>query len=147
MSLKDKLQDDLKLAMREKNDVRKATLRQTIAEIKNAEIAKRGELDDDETQALLRTLVKRRQETISELEKAARTQMLAEEKAQLDVLETYLPQMMGREQVIEVTRGVIENLGQPGPQQFGQVMKSVMSELKGKADGKLVSEVVRELLK
>jgi len=147
MSLKDKLQDDLKTAMRNKDDVRKATLRYTLAELKNAEIAKRGELDDAEMQTLLRTLVKRRQETIDELEKAERAEMLAEEKAQLDVLETYLPQMMGREQVMEVTRGVIDSLGQPGPQQFGQVMKTVMAELKGKADGKLVSEVVRDLLK
>lgn len=147
MSLKDKLQDDLKIAMRDKDDVRKATLRQTIAEIKNAEVAKRGGLDDDETQALLRTLVKRRQETISELEKVDRAELLAEEKAQLDVLTKYLPQMMSRDQVIEATRGVIERLDQPGPQQFAQVMKSVMGELKGKADGKLVSEVVRDLLK
>lgn len=148
MSLKEKLQDDLRSAMRNKDKVRKATLRQTIAEIKNAEVSKRGEMDEDELLALLRTQVKRRQETISELEKAGgRTELLAEEIAQIEVLKIYLPQMMSRDEVVAAAQGAVEHAGEPGPQQFGQVMKEVMRELKGKADGKLVSEVVRELLK
>lgn len=148
MSLKEKLQDDLRSAMRNKDKVRKATLRQTIAEIKNAEVSKRGEMDEDELLALLRTQVKRRQETISELEKAGgRTELLAEEIAQIEVLKIYLPQMMSRDEVVAAAQAAVEHAGEPGPQQFGQVMKEVMRELKGKADGKLVSEVVRELLK
>ena len=148
MSLKDRLQDDLRSAMRNKDEVRKATLRQTIAEIKNAEVSKRGEMDEDELLTLLRTQVKRRQETISELEKAGgRAELLAEEKAQIEVLNIYVPQMMGRDEVVAVAQGAVERAGEPGPQQFGQVMKEVMRELRGKADGKLVSEVVRELLK
>ncbi len=146
MSLKVKLQDDLKSAMRDNHAVRKAVLRQTITAIKLAEVAKIGELSDDEALAVLRTEVKRRRETIAELEQANRPELLAEERAQLEVLAAYLPQQMSREQIADVARDVLARLGNPGPSQMGQVMKHMMSELKGKADGKLVQEVVRELM-
>lgn len=146
MTLKSQLQDDLKTAMRQNDAIRKAALRMTIAAIKNAEIAKFGELNDDETLAVLRTEVKRRRETINELEKADRPELLAEEKAQLDVLTAYLPQQMSREQIAETARVVLARMGHPDPKQMGQVMKQMMAELKGRADGKLVQEVVRELM-
>lgn len=132
--------------MRDSDAVRKATLRQTISAMKLAEVAKIGELSDDEALAVLRTEVKRRRETIAELETANRPELLAEEQAQLEVLTAYLPQQMSREQIADVARDVLARLGSPGPGQMGQVMKHMMSELKGKADGKLVQEVVRELM-
>jgi uncharacterized protein YqeY len=148
MSLKTQLQDDLKSAMRENDAVRKATLRMTIAAVKNAEVAKLGELNDDELLALLRTEVKRRRETIAELDalRAERPGLLAEEKAQLDVLTAYLPQQMSREQIAETAKGVLARMGNPDAKQMGQVMKQMMAELKGRADGKLVQDVVRELM-
>ena len=146
MSFKTQLQDDLKAAMRDSDPARKAALRLTLAAIKNAEIAKIGELSDDETLAVLRSEVKRRRETIAELEKANRPELLAEERAQIAVLERYLPQQLSREQIAESARIVLARMGQPGPNQMGQVMKQMMAELKGKADGKLVQEVVRELM-
>ncbi len=148
MSLKTQLQDDLKAAMRDNDPVRKAALRLTLAAIKNAEVAKIGELTDDEALAVLRTEVKRRRETITELEalQAGRPELLDEEQAQLAVLDGYLPQQMNREQIAEVAKAVLAHLGDPGPNQMGQVMKQMMAELKGKADGKLVQEVVRDML-
>lgn len=148
MSLKTQLQDDLKSAMRDNDAVRKAALRLTIAAIKNAEVAKIGELNDDEALAVLRTEVKRRRETIAELDalRANRSDRLLEEQAQLDVLNRYLPQQMGREQVAEAVKAVLADMGNPPAGQFGAAMKQVMAELKGKADGKLVQEVLRELM-
>ena len=146
MSLKTQLQDDLKAALRDNDAVRKAALRLTIAAIKNAEIAKIGELSDDEALAVLRTEVKRRRETIAELEQAARPELLAEEQAQLAVISSYLPQPMGREQIAEVVKAVLVRMGHPPAKEFGAAMKQVMAELKGKADGKLVQEVLRELM-
>jgi len=145
MPLKTQLQEDLKAALRSNDTVRKATLRFTIAAIKNAEIAKIGELSDDETLAVLRTEVKRRRETIAELAKADRPDLLAEETAQLDVLNAYLPQQMNREQIAEVVKAVLAR-GNPPANEFGAAMKQVMAELKGKADGKLVQAVLRELM-
>jgi len=147
MSLKTRLQDDLKTAMRDNDALRKDVLRLTIAAIKNAEIAKIGELTDDELLAVLRTEVKRRRETIAEVERAGRTDLLAKEQAQLEVLSAYLPQQMSREQIVVAAKAVLAQMGAADPKQMGLVMKNIMAELKGKADGKLVQEVVRELMK
>ena len=146
MLLKDQLQNDLKMAMRDSDSVRKDTLRLTIAAIKNAEIAKIGVLSDDEALAVLRTEAKRRRETIAELEKAGRPDLLEVERAQLEVLTGYLPQQMSREQIAEVAKSVLERMDHPDAKQMGLVMKQMMAEVKGKADGKLVQEVVRELM-
>jgi uncharacterized protein YqeY len=146
MTLKAQLQDDLKAAMRDNDAIRKSALRMTIAAIKNAEVAKIGELTDEEAVAVLRSEVKRRHETLADLEKAGRFESLGEEQALLDVLNGYLPQQMGREQIVEVVKTVLARMGQPPSTQFGAAMKQVMAELKGKADGKLVQEVLRELM-
>ena len=146
MTLKAQLQDDLKAAMRDNDAIRKSALRMTIAAIKNAEVAKIGELTDEEAVAVLRSEVKRRHETLADLEKAGRFESLGEEQALLDVLNAYLPQQMGREQIVEVVKTVLARMGQPPSAQFGAAMKQVMAELKGKADGKLVQEVLRELM-
>ena len=146
MPLKDQLQNDLKVAMRDNDPVRKDTLRLTLAAIKNAEVAKIGALSDEEALAVLRTEAKRRRETIAELEKAGRPDLLEVERAQLEVLTGYLPQQMSREQIAEVAQSVLERMGHPDAKQMGLVMKHIMAEVKGKADGKLVQEVVRELM-
>ncbi|HEY4688660.1 MAG TPA: GatB/YqeY domain-containing protein [Anaerolineae bacterium] len=146
MPLKTQLQDDLKTAMRDHDEVRKSALRLLLAAIKNAEVAKIGELTDEETLAVLRTEVKRRNETIAELEGADRPELLKEERAKLDVVTRYLPQQMSREQIAEVARAVLARMAPPDARQVGPVMKQMMAELKGKADGKLVQEVVRELM-
>jgi uncharacterized protein YqeY len=117
---------------------------------KNAETAEgratRGDLTDEEVAALLQTEVKRRRDTIAELEKVSRPQMLADEQAELQALLEYVPQQMTREQIVEAARAVISQTGATGPAQMGTVMKQLMAQLKGQADGKLVSEVVHELL-
>jgi uncharacterized protein YqeY len=150
MALKQKLQDDLKAAMKEGSKRKLAALRLTLASIKIAETAEtrstRGDLTDEEVTALLQTEVKRRRDTIAELEKVGRPEMLADEKAELEALMEYLPKQLTREQVGEAARAVIAATGATGPAQTGVVMKQLMAQLKGQADGKMVSDVVRELL-
>ncbi len=150
MSLKAKLQDDLKAAMKEGRKRKLAALRLTLASIKVAETAEtrstHSDLTDDEVTALLQTEVKRRRDTIAELEKVGRPEMLADEKAELEALMDYLPRQLSREQVLEAARAVIAATGATGPAQTGRVMKQLMAQLKGQADGKVVSQVVRELL-
>jgi uncharacterized protein YqeY len=146
VDIKTRLQQDLKTAMRDKDEVRKRALRFTLAAIKNAEVDKIGELDGAEMDALLQAQVKRRRDTIDELEKAGRLEAQAVEKAELECLLDYLPQQLSREEIELAARAVIAELGANSPAQMGQVMKCLMAELKGRADGRLVSQVVKELL-
>lgn len=148
MNVKEQLQADLKTALLNKDELRKNVIRFTVSAIKNAEIAKPGhELSDADLLALLTTEVKRRKDTISELEKVDRPELLKEEKAQFEVLMNYLPKQLSRAAIVETAQKVIAEVGASGPQATGQVMKRLMADLKGKADGKLVSEVVNELMK
>ena len=112
-----------------------------------AEIDKLTPLTDAEMQAVLFTEVKRRRDTIAELETAHRPELLEEAKAQLELALRYLPVQMSREEVVAAAQKVIAEVGVSGPQAAGEVMKRLMPGLKGKADGKLINEVVRELLK
>lgn len=159
MNVKAQLQADLKTAMLNKDELRKNVIRFTISAVKNAEIAKPGhELSDADMLAVLTSEVKRRKDTLAELEKVDRPELLKEEKAQLEVLMNYLPQQMSREEIVEAAQKVIAEVSasdppfggktpQAVPQAAGQVMKRLMAELKGRADGKLVNEVVHDLMK
>jgi uncharacterized protein YqeY len=146
MTLKQRLQDDLKLAMRAKDVLRKRTLRMALAEIKNREIEVRGELSDADVAAVLQKEAKRRRETLEELAQVDRPDLVASEQAELEMLTEYLPQQISREEIADLAHRVIADLGVEGPRQMGQVMGALMPQLKGRADGKLVNQVVRELL-
>jgi len=150
MSLKTKLQDDLKAAMKAGDKRKLAALRLTLSSIKIAETAEtratRGDLTDEELLAVLQTEVKRRRDSIAELETANRPELLADEKAELAALMEYLPKQLSREQIAETARAVIAAVGATSPAQMGPVMKQLTAQLKGQADGKLISEVVKELL-
>jgi len=111
-----------------------------------AEIAKLTPLTDEEQLAVLTTEVKRRRETIADAEKAKRLDLIAREQAELDVVLSYLPKQMSREEVTAAAQKVIAEVGAKGPQDTGKVMGKLMPQLKGKADGKMIREVVKELL-
>jgi uncharacterized protein YqeY len=146
MNLKERLQNDLKHAMRQRDEVRKRTLRMALAAIKNQEIEARGELSDADVAAILQKEAKQRHETLDELAGVDRPDLVAAEQAELGVLAEYLPKQLGREEIADLARQVIADVGAEGPRQMGQVMRVMMPQLKGRADGKLVNEVVRELL-
>ncbi|MCX7680971.1 MAG: GatB/YqeY domain-containing protein [Anaerolineae bacterium] len=146
MSIKSQLQDDLKEALRARDERRKKVIRMALAAIVNAEVEHGGELSDGDVIAVLQKEARRRQETIAELRQANRPELLAEEEAELGILERYLPRLLSREEIGQEARRVIAELGATGMGQMGAVMRQLMSELKGRADGRLVNEVVRELL-
>ncbi len=152
MPLKEQLQADLKEALRARDARRKSVIRMALADITNAEVERRGELDDSDVIAVLRRQVARRRETIAELQQANRPDLLANEEAELALLEAYLPQMLSREEIAIEARQVIAELlaanpaSTAGPKLIGQVMRPLMQRLKGRADGTIVNEVVRELL-
>jgi hypothetical protein len=111
-----------------------------------AEIARLAPLTDEEQLSVLTTEVKRRRETIADAEKAGRPEIASREQAELEVVLGYLPKQLSREEVAAAAQAVIAEVGAKGPQDTGKVMGKLMPQLKGKADGKLISEVVKELL-
>ncbi|MBC8249549.1 MAG: GatB/YqeY domain-containing protein [Anaerolineales bacterium] len=146
MSLRDKLTEDLKNAIRQGDENRKSTLRLAIAAIKNAEIEKRRELEEGELLAIIAKEAKQRHESIAQFERGSRQDLVDREEAELQILLAYLPEQLSREEIEAKARQIIEEVGATSPAQMGEVMRRLMPQMQGKADGKLVSQVVKELL-
>ncbi|ADY73437.1 hypothetical protein Dester_0796 [Desulfurobacterium thermolithotrophum DSM 11699] len=146
MGLKAQLLQDMKEAMRAKDKVRLSTIRMINSLIKNAEIEKRGELTDDEIIQLLMKYAKQRKEAIEMYEKGGRQDLVEKEKAELAVVESYLPKQMSEEEIRELVKEAIEATGASSPKDIGKVMQHVMPKVKGRADGSVVNKIVREML-
>jgi len=146
MSLKEQLRSDIAAAMRSGDNEKRDALRMLMAAVKQTEIDDRVELDDQGVQTVLTKQAKQRRESIADYEKAGRTELADQEKSELAVIESYLPQMMDREEVEKLAAAIVAELGVSGPKAMGQVMGQLMPQVKGKADGRLVNEVVRNLL-
>ena len=146
MSLKEQLQTDMVDAMRSGDVEKRDTLRYVMSAIKQVEVDERRELTEEDVVAVLKKQAKQRRESIADYEAAGREDLVHEEKAQLALIESYLPAQMSREEIAVAAAEVIAELGAEGPQSTGQVMGQLMPRLKGMADGRLVNEVVRELL-
>jgi uncharacterized protein YqeY len=146
MHPKEKLQADLKEAMRSGDALRKSAIRMALAAIKNAEVEKIGELDEGEALAIIQKEIRQRHETIADAKKSGHAELVKEAEAEIQILEPYLPAQLSREEVADHARAVIEEVGATSPKDMGKVMGALMPRLKGQADGKLVNEVVRELL-
>lgn len=146
MSLKERLAEDLKDAMRQGDEPRKIAIRMTITAVKNAEVAAIRQLDDPEILGVIAKQVKQRRESIEEFQKAGRQDLVDKEAAELRVLEAYLPAQMSRDEVASEARKVIEEAGASGPRDKGKVMQALMPRLAGRAEGRVVNEVVTELL-
>lgn len=144
--MQDRLLSDLKQAMKTGDKMRQSVIRLARAEIQNAEKAQGKPLDDPGVIDVLSKEAKKRRESIAEFGKADRQDLVAKEEAELAILLEYLPPQMSREEIVAAARSVIEELGAQGPGDKGRVMGKLMPQLKGKAEGRLVSEVVAELL-
>jgi uncharacterized protein YqeY len=117
-----------------------------LAEIVNAEVEHGGELDDTGVTVVLQKESRRRHDTIDELRQVGRLENLAKEETELAILEEYLPKLLSREEIAEEARQVVAKVGATGMGQMGAVMSQLMPKLKGRADGRIVNQVVRELL-
>ncbi len=146
MTLKERLQADLEQAMKAQNQDERDTLRLLLAAIKQAEVDQQVALDDAGVEALLRKQAKQRQESIVAYGEAGRADLVEPEQVELEIIDRYLPQMMDRNEIEALARQVLAELQAEGPGAMGVVMGRLMPQLKGKADGRLVNEVVREIL-
>lgn len=138
---------DLTAAMKAQDAGRTSTLRMVKAAMMNRQIEKGSELDDDDMQKLLRSLVKQRRDSIEQYEKAGRQELVEKEKAEIEVIETYLPQAASHDEIEQAVAAAIAETGATSMRDMGKVMKAAQAALAGKnADGRLISEVVKSKL-
>jgi len=146
MDLQQRLADELKDAMRSGDPVRRDAIRMLRAALKNEEIERRHPLTEDESAQVVARIAKRHRESIEQFKQGHRADLVQHEEAQLAVVEQFLPTLMSREQIQAEVEAVLPSLDTSGPRAQGAVMAALAPRLRGKADMKLVSEVVRELL-
>jgi len=146
MTSKLELQDALQEAIRQNDTLRKNTLRMALTSIRMAEDRKRDQLDEDEVTGVLQKELKSLQETVADAQQAGRPDLAEQAHAQIKILEEYLPQQMTQEELEELARQAIEQVGAESPREMGQVMKILVPQLKGRATGEEASLVVRRLL-
>jgi uncharacterized protein len=149
MGISEQIQIDLVAAMRSRDELRLSTLRMVKAAIKNKEVDKRAPLDDKEVQQILSTLIKQRRESIEMFTKGGRQELADKEAAEIKLIEHYLPQAMGEEQIAEVVKATLAEMGSPTIKDMGTVMKNVMAKLQAtgaRVEGKTVSELVKKSL-
>ncbi len=145
-NLKQKLTDDLKQAMRNRDTIRRSAIRLLMAAINNAEIARQATLEDADILGIIAKEVRQRHESIEAFKQGNRPDLVAQEEAELAVLQQYLPPQMTREEIAEAARRVIAEVGAEGPGDKGKVMPKLIPQLKGRADGREINAVVSELL-
>lgn len=144
--IRDKLNEDMKAAMKSGDKVRLSTVRMLISELKNERIAQGKDLDEGSEQRVLTAYAKKRREALEAARAGGRTEIAAREQEELDITMSYLPRQLSEDEIREIVRKHIPAAGAGGPQAFGLVMKAVMAEVGGQADGKVVSGLVRELM-
>ncbi len=148
MSLKEQLANDLADALRQGDDTRKSTIRMLMSAINVEEVAgaERRELKEDEVLKVVARQVKQRRDSIEEFNKAGREELAEKEAAEMQVLQAYMPEQVGREEIEAEARKVIGEVGATGPQDKGKVMQAIMPRLAGRAEGRDINEVVTQLL-
>lgn len=149
MSIKDQLTEDMKQAMkdRENGKLRLSVIRMVRSNIKNAEINDKKELTDDEVLAVLMKEVKMRQDSLEEFQKAGRSELVAQAEEEIKILKKYLPEALSDEELKGIVAEVVAEVGATTMKDMGKVMPAVMAKTKGRADGKRINAMVRELLK
>jgi uncharacterized protein len=149
MGISDQIQKDMVDAMRSRDELRLSTLRMVKAAIKNKEVDKRAPLDDKEVQQVLATLIKQRRDSIEQFTKGGRQELADKEAAEIKLIEGYLPKAMGEEQIADVVKATIAEMGSPTMKDMGTVMKNVMAKLQAtgaRVEGKTVSDLVKKHL-
>lgn len=146
MALKDQLMDDLKQSMKDKDNLKKSVITLIRSAVKQYEVDNRVEADDDKVIDTISKQLKQRRDSLVEFEKAQREDLVDQTKKEIDVLVSYLPEQMSAEEVKNIVAQTISETGASSVKDMGRLMASLMPKLKGKADGKLINEIAKELL-
>lgn len=143
----DKITEDMKRAMKSKDEIALSTVRMILSDIKYAKIEKREELDEKEIFAVIQRGIKRRKESVDQYGKGGREDLVQKELKEIEILERYMPEKITGERLSQIVEKVIEELGAKSAKDVGRVMKAIMTEYKGQVEGKEVQQIVAEKLK
>lgn len=146
MGLRETIDEDVKSALKSGAKDKVSTLRMLNAALKNKQIDKRRPLTDEEVIETVRTLIKQRKDSIEQFGKGGRQDLVDKETAEVKFLEVYLPQQLSREELESMVRNAVAQTGAQGAKDMGKVMKALLPAVGGRADGKLVSELVKQAL-
>jgi uncharacterized protein YqeY len=146
VSLRQDIQKDIAVAMKSGDKERLSTVRMLVSAIKYKEVDAHRELNDEETIAVISTLVKQRQDSIEQFTKGNRLDLVEKETKEVEVLRGYLPPQLSEAEVRDIIKKAALEVGAAGQKDMGKLMKLVMPQVKGKADGKLVNDIVKEVL-
>jgi uncharacterized protein YqeY len=142
----EQLDQDMKLALKNKEKTKLSTIRLLKTSIKKVEIDKRRPLTDEEVLEVIMREVKQRQDSLAEYEKAGREDLVKKEKEEMGILQSYLPEQMSEEELRSLVQQVIQEVGATSKADMGKVMGAIMPKVKGRADGRLVNRLVTEAL-
>ncbi|MDO5028340.1 MAG: GatB/YqeY domain-containing protein [Bacillota bacterium] len=146
MSLKERLMEDLKTSMKNKDILRKNTITMVRAEIKQVEVDQRVDLDDEDILKIMSKQLKEKRNSIQEFKKGDRQDLVDQAEAEIAILLEYLPKQLTEEELTEIVKNVLEKSGYTSMKDMGKIMKEVMPLVQGKADGNMVNQVVRKIL-
>jgi len=146
MSLFERIQNDMYAAMKAGEKEKSNTLRTTLAKLKDKRIEKRDDLSEAETIKVLQTLVKQRKESVELFEKGGRPELAASENGEIDILNSYLPQMISEDNIRNIVQTVVDEVGAVSMADLGKIMPKVMERGEGLIDGKTAQQFVREIL-
>jgi uncharacterized protein YqeY len=147
MSLNDRLTEDLKLAMKSRDQLRMDVIRMIKAAVLNKEVELKRDLDDAEMSRVMTTLVKQRRESVEQFEKAQRLELAAKERKEIEIIESYLPKPLTHQELEALVASILSETGSSSMKDMGQIMKAVMARVAGQPiDGKQVSELVKSKL-
>jgi uncharacterized protein YqeY len=141
-----KIEEDFKVALKHSDKLRISVLRLIKAAIKNKQIEKQADLTDDDVLSILSTLLKQRRESIEQFSKGGRWDLVEKEKQELEIVQSYMPEQLSIEELDSLIKQAISESGVKDSKEIGKVMKILMPKIKGKADGKIVSQRAKELL-
>jgi uncharacterized protein YqeY len=146
MGLEERLVDEMKQAMKSGDKARLSTIRMIRTAVKNKEIDLRNKLDDDEILRVIQGMVRKSEESVEQFKAGGRMDLVEKETKEIEILRSYLPQALSKEDVIRIIDESIQETQASSLKDLGKVMKSVMPKLTGKADGKLINQLVKERL-
>jgi hypothetical protein len=146
MSLSERLSEDLKKALKTGEKDMLSVIRMVKAGVKNKEIEKGSALSDEEICGVLMSLARQGNDSIEQFSKGGRQDLAAKESRELSIIQSYLPQQLTEKELKGIIKDAVKEVGASGPRDMGKVMKSIMPKIKGQADGKLVSELVKKAL-
>ena len=146
MSLDERLVEEMKQAMKSNDKLRLSAIRMIRSALKNKEIELRKKLEDEEIVKVIQVMVRKGEESVEQFQTGGRMDLVEKEKREIEILKSFLPQPLSQEEILTIVDQSIQETQASSPKDIGKVMKSVMPKIGGKADGKLINQLVKERL-